>query len=90
MKMNDTHTLWTDINFTLIYGQKGKNINNGVFIKRVTYGGENEFYGVITHIYELLHDYFDSKNNFLLFYSDCYDQSARGTKIGIKNNTIEI
>ena len=39
-----------NINFTLRHRLKGKNINNDVFVKGVTYGGEDDFYDVVTHI----------------------------------------
>ncbi|XP_058747324.1 uncharacterized protein LOC131620309 [Vicia villosa] len=61
-----------------------KTINSGVFVKGVTNGGEDDFYGVITHIYELEYNYLDSENKVVLFYCDWYDPSARGTKINKK------
>ena len=67
-----------------------KTINSGVFVKGVTDGGEDDFYGVITHIYELEYNYLDSKNKVVLFYCDWYDPSDRGTKINKKYNTVEI
>ncbi|XP_058763487.1 uncharacterized protein LOC131636921 [Vicia villosa] len=67
-----------------------KTINSGVFVKGVTDGGEDDFYGVITHIYELEYNYLDSENKVVLFYCDWYDPSARGTKINKKYNTVEI
>ncbi|XP_058774567.1 uncharacterized protein LOC131648855 [Vicia villosa] len=47
-----------------------KTINSGMFLKRVTDGGEDDFYGVITHIYELEYNYLDSENKVVLFYCD--------------------
>ncbi|KAI5443990.1 hypothetical protein KIW84_012571 [Lathyrus oleraceus] len=48
-------------------------------INRVTDGGEDDFYDFVKHIYELVHDYLDSENKFVLFYYDWYDPSSRGT-----------
>ncbi|KAI5401719.1 hypothetical protein KIW84_066259 [Lathyrus oleraceus] len=59
-------------------------------INRVTDGGEDDFYGTITHIYELVYNYLDCENKVVLFYCDWYDISARGTKIDKKYNTVEI
>ncbi|KAI5396620.1 hypothetical protein KIW84_023799 [Lathyrus oleraceus] len=67
-----------------------KTINSGVFVKGVTDGGEDDFYGTITHIYELVYNYLDCENKVVLFYCDWYDISARGTKIDKKYNTVEI
>ena len=34
-----------------------KTINCGVVVKEITEGGEDNFYGVIPHIYELVYNY---------------------------------
>ncbi|KAI5436175.1 hypothetical protein KIW84_022582 [Lathyrus oleraceus] len=47
-----------------------KTINSGVFVKGVTDGGEDDFYGTITHIYELVYNYLDCENKVVLFYCD--------------------
>ncbi|XP_058776694.1 uncharacterized protein LOC131651025 [Vicia villosa] len=47
-----------------------KTVNSGVVVKGVTEGGEDDFYGVITHIYELVYNYMDSENKVFLFYCD--------------------
>ena len=44
-----------------------KNINNGVFIKGVADDGEDNFYGIVMHIYELVHNYLDSENKVVMF-----------------------
>ncbi|CAK8569514.1 unnamed protein product [Lathyrus sativus] len=67
-----------------------KTINIGVFAKGVTNGGEDDFYGVVTHIYELAYNYLDSENRVVLFYCDWYDPSSRGTKIDKKYNIVDI
>ncbi|CAL5192858.1 unnamed protein product [Lathyrus oleraceus] len=64
---------------TLTEGKK--TINSGVIVKGVTNGGEDDFYGFVKHIYELLYNYLNPKNKVVLFYSDWYNPSARGTKI---------
>ncbi|CAJ2661678.1 unnamed protein product [Trifolium pratense] len=49
-----------------------KTINSGVYVKGVSDGGEDDFYGVIKHIFELSYRY---DNNVVLFYSKrgwCY------------------
>lgn len=65
------------MNFTLRHGLKEKKpISNDVFVKGVTDGGEDDFYEVVTHIYELVYNYLDSENKFALFYCNCYDPSC--------------
>ncbi|CAK8533224.1 unnamed protein product [Lathyrus sativus] len=70
--------------------RKEKTIYSGVFVKGVTDGGEDDLYGVVTHIYELAYNYLDSENRVVLFYCDWYDPSARGTKIDKKYNIVDI
>lgn len=65
-------------------------ISSGVFVKRVTDGGEDDFYGVVTHIYELVYNYLDSENKVVLFYSNWYDPYDKGLKIDKKYNNVEI
>ncbi|KAK2429708.1 hypothetical protein QL285_028127 [Trifolium repens] len=67
-----------------------KTINSGVYVKGVTEGGEDDFYGVIKHIYELSYNYVDCKNSVVLFYCDWFDPSTRGTKINKRYNTVDI
>lgn len=68
-----------------------KTINNGEFVKGVTEGVEDDFYGVIRHIYELVYNYMDLKNKVVLFYGDWHDPSSRGTKIDKKKyNNVEV
>ena len=67
-----------------------KTINSGVFVKGVTDGGEDDFYGFVKHIYELVYSYLDSENKVVLFFCDWYDPSTRGTKIDKTYGTVEI
>ncbi|XP_058732953.1 uncharacterized protein LOC131604516 [Vicia villosa] len=67
-----------------------KTVNSGIVVKGITEGGEDDFYGVITHIYELVYNYMDSENKVVVVYCDWYDPSSRGTKIDKKYNTFEI
>ena len=66
-----------------------KTINSGVFVKGVTDGGEDDFYGFVKHIYELVYNYLDSENKVVLFYCEWYDPT-RGTKIDKTYGTVEI
>ena len=45
-----------------------KTINSGIFIKGVTDGGENDLYGFVKNIYNLVYNYLDSKNKVVMFY----------------------
>ncbi|CAK8567794.1 unnamed protein product [Lathyrus sativus] len=48
-----------------------KTINSSVFVKGVTDGGEDNFYGFVKHIYKSVYNYLDSENKVVLFYCDC-------------------
>jgi len=50
-----------------------KTINSGVYVKGVIDGGEDDFYGVIKHIYELSYN----ENKVVLFYCEWFDPSPR-------------
>lgn len=66
-------------------------INSGVSIKGVTEVGENDWYGVIEHIYEITYPYLDYKKNVVLFYCKWFDPSSpRGTRINAMTNTVDI
>ena len=91
-RVNEWHTYFVNgYKFhTKIWSEGKKTVNSGVVVKGVTEGGEDDFYGVITHIYELVYNYMDSENKVVLFYCDWYDPSGRGTKIDKKYNIVEV
>lgn len=59
-------------------------------MKGVSEGGEDDFYGVIQHIYELAYNTLDYTKRIVLFYCDWFDPSASGTKKNPKYNTVDI
>ncbi|CAJ2669088.1 unnamed protein product [Trifolium pratense] len=64
-----------------------KTINNGVYVKGVGDGDEDDFYGVIKHIFELSYRY---DNNVVLFYCEWFDPTNNGTKIDPKHKNVDI
>jgi hypothetical protein len=64
-----------------------KTINSGVYVKGVSDGGEDDFYGVIKHIFELSYRY---DNNVVLFYCEWFDPTNNGTKINPKHKNVDI
>ena len=66
-----------------------KTINSGVYVKGVSEGGENDFYGVIKHIFELSYAYVEQDNKVVLFYCEWFDPT-NGTKIDPKYKTVDI
>ena len=64
-----------------------KTINSGVYVKGVGDGGEDDFYGVIKHIFELSYRY---DNNVVLFYCEWFDPTNNGTKINPKHKNVDI
>lgn len=61
-----------------------------MLVKGVTDGGEDDFYGFVKHIYELVYNYLYSENKGVLLYCDWYDPSSRGTKIDKAYGIVEI
>jgi hypothetical protein len=66
-----------------------KTINSGVDVKGVSEGGEDDFYGVIKHIFELSYRYVEQNNDVVLFYCEWFDP-ANGTRIDRKHKTVDI
>jgi len=58
------------INFILMLGAREKKINNGVYVKELIEGGEDDFYGIIQHIYELEYNTSSSSKKVVVFYYD--------------------
>ncbi len=67
-----------------------KTVNSGVYVKGATDGGEDDFYGVIQHIYELAYNTLDYTKRIVLFYCNWFDPSHRGTRVDRKYNTVDI
>ena len=67
-----------------------KIINSGIFVKGVTKGAEDDFYGVIKHIYEVEYNTLSHCKKGVVFYCDWFDPSRNGTRVDPKYNTVEI
>ncbi|XP_004516953.1 uncharacterized protein [Cicer arietinum] len=66
-----------------------KTINSGVYVKGVTGGGEDDFYGVIQHIFEL--EYYKLPHKVALFYCQWFDpRRNRGTKVHPQYDIVDI
>ena len=70
--------------------QGRETINSGVCTKGVTECGEDDYYGVIQHIYELEYPHLDFSPKVVVFYCNWFDPSSRGTKVNEKSNTVDI
>lgn len=71
---------------TQSWSEGKKTINSGVYVKGVTEGGEDDFYGVIKHIYELCYN----ENKVVLFYCEWFDPSPRWTRVNKICDTVDI
>lgn len=68
-------------------GKKTKHC--GVPVKGITEGGEDDFYGIIQHIFEL--EYSGLCNKITLFYCDWFDpKRSRGTQVHLQYNIVDI
>lgn len=66
-----------------------KTINCGVHVKGITEGGEDDFYGIVQHIFEL--EYSGLSNKITLFYCDWFDpKRSRGTRVHPQYNIVDI
>lgn len=66
-----------------------KTTNSGVYVKGITEGGEDDFYGTIQHIYEL--DYDGLTNKITVFYCEWFDPTRnKGTKVHAQYNIVNI
>ncbi|XP_052724112.1 uncharacterized protein LOC128193952 [Vigna angularis] len=75
---------------THAWSQGKKTINSGVHVKGLTEGGEDDFYGVIKHIYELEYNTSTIEKKVVLFYCDWFDPSRIGTRVDSKYGTVDI
>ena len=64
--------------------------NNGVYVKGLTKGGDDDFYGIIQHIYKLEYDTSTSPKRVVLFYCDWFDPTCRGTRVDSKYGVLDI
>jgi len=74
---------------TKSWSEGKKTTNCGVHVKGVTEGGQDDFFGVIKHIYEL--EYLGLSKKIPLFFCDWFDPTNnRGTKVHSEYNVVEI
>jgi hypothetical protein len=66
-----------------------KTTNCGVHVKGITEGGEDDYYGIIQHIFQL--EYEDLSNKITLFYCQWFDPTkTRGTRVHPQYNIVDI
>lgn len=66
-----------------------KTTNCGVHVKRPTKGGENDFYGIIQHIFEL--EYHGLSKKIAVFYCEWFDPTRnKGTMVDPQCNIVDI
>ncbi|XP_029126265.1 uncharacterized protein LOC109793794 isoform X1 [Cajanus cajan] len=75
---------------THAWSEGKKTINCGVYVKGLIEGGEDDFYGVIKHMYELEYNTSTYPKKVVVFYCDWFDPSSRGTRIDPKYNIVDI
>ncbi|XP_052722652.1 uncharacterized protein LOC128197658 [Vigna angularis] len=75
---------------THAWSQGKRTINSGVHVKGLTEGGQDDFYGVIKHIYELEYNSTTTEKKIVLFYCDWFDPSRVGTRVDSKYGIVDI
>jgi len=75
---------------THAWSEGKKTINSGVHVKGLTEGGEDDFYSVIQHMYEVEYNSSTSDNKVVLFYCNWFDPSTRGTRVDSKYGILDI
>ena len=75
---------------THAWSEGKKTINSRVHAKGLTEGGEDDFYGVIQHMYEVKYKSSTSDKKVVLFYYNWFDPSTRGTRVDSKCGIVDI
>ena len=81
---NDTRTVSMGTSSKLLHGAREKTINNGVYVKGIIKGGEDDCYGIIQHIYELEYNALSYPKKVVVFYCDWFDPSRKRYMSGSK------
>jgi len=61
-----------------------------VYVKALTEGGYDDFYGIILEIYELEYNTCTSAKRVVVFYCEWFDPSRRGTRVDPRYNIVEL
>ena len=81
---------WDTYKFNIhAWSKEKKSINNGVYVKGVIVG-ENDFYGIIPHIYESEYNTSSSSERVVVFFCDWFDPSCEGTIVNPKYEMVDI
>ena len=75
---------------THAWSQGKRTINSGVHVTGLIEGGEDDFYGVIKHMYEVEYNSSTAEKKIVLFYCDWFDPSRIGTRVDSKYGTVDI
>ena len=67
-----------------------KTLNSGVYVKGLTEGGEDDFYGIIHNIYELEYNTSNNKKKVVLFFCKWFDPSRKGTRMDPRYKIVDI
>jgi len=67
-----------------------KTINCGVYVKGITEGGYDDFYGIIHKIFELEYNSCTSPKKVVVFYCEWFDPSRDGTRVNPRYNIVEL
>jgi len=75
---------------THAWSEGKKKINSGVHVKGLTEGGEDDFYDVIQHMYEVEYNSSTSNKKVALFSCNWFNTSTRGTRVDSKYGIVDI
>ena len=65
-------------------------INSGVYVKVLIERGEDDFYGIIQHIYELEYNTLSYPKKVVVFYCDWFNPLKKDTRVDPKYNVVDI
>ena len=82
-KVKQWHTLYVNgYKFHINGWSQGKKIiNSGVYVKGLTDVGEDDFYEIIKHIYEIEYNTTSTPKKVIVFYCQWFNPSRIGTKV---------
>ena len=75
---------------THAWSEGKKTINSGVHVNGLTEEGDDDFYDVIQHMYEVEYNSSTSNKIVVLFYCDWFDPSTRGARVVSKYGIVDI
>jgi len=80
---------WVQISY-YAWSKGKKTINYGVYIKGLTKGSYDDFYGIIHKIYELVYNICTSSKRVVVIYCEWFNPSISGKRVDLRYNIVKL